>query len=72
MRIVTEVLAMEVKLCLVVAISQVDVTNAQSSKDAAHDADAPARAKCSELQSGLRVPEFGQPRARTLNSRQKS
>jgi hypothetical protein len=72
MRIITDVLAMEVKLCLVVSISRADFKSAQSSKDQVHDAEAPARAKCRELQSALRVPEFGRPRARALTSRQES
>ncbi len=72
MRIITHILAVEVKLCLVVSTSQADFESAQSSKDEAHDVEATDRAKCRELQSAVRVPEFGQPRARALTSQQES
>jgi hypothetical protein len=72
MRIITHALAMEVKLCLVVSISPAGFNKAQDSNDVAWDAEAPARAKCGELESAFRVPEFGRPRARALNSRQES
>jgi hypothetical protein len=72
MRIITHVLAVEVKLCLVVSTSQADFESAQRSKDEARDAEAHDRAKCSELQSAFRVPEFSRPRARALTSRRES
>ena len=65
MRIVTDVLAMEVKLCLVVSISRADFMRAQNAKDAAHDADASVRANCSaNCNRLLGSREFGRPRAR--------
>ena len=72
MRIITDVFAMEVNFSMVVSISRADFQNGQSRKDVAQDAGAPARAKYRELQSALRVPEFGRRRARALNAQQES
>jgi hypothetical protein len=72
MRIITQVLAMEVNVCVVVSISRAGFKHAQSSREGAQDAEAPARAERRELQPGLRVWEFGRPRVKALKPRQES
>jgi hypothetical protein len=69
MRVNTHVLAIELKLCLVVATTQPDFMNSQKAADVQQGGKTPVARPERELQSGIGVPEFGRPLEAVHNSR---